>query len=236
MKSCILLPPLTEDCVMSEWGQQPSKERWDASQISVLFSLTSSRIWGMRRESARSPQTAIVLAFLSFSALFSASQTGKRLRYNSCPTPSQLSCHWLHMRNNETSSETRLQKRRGGGGCFNIKIVLKEEEEGGCNKKAEALSLPLCGHYLWGGLGICFLSLCQRCRGRPGVVRLGFWLPNRPNPLYRSFFPRLVPFTVFKKSLGHSISGSSPLSLSLSLDPACLNWPIGKDLGWMEGA
>lgn len=162
MKSCILLPPLTEDCVMSERGQQPSKERWDASQISVLFSLTSSRIWGMRRESARSPQTAIVLAFLSFSALFSASQTGKRLRYNSCPTPSQLSCHWLHMRNNETSSETRLQKRRGGGGCFNIKIVLKEEEEGGvCNKKQKLclfLSVAIIFGEVWGSAFLASVS------------------------------------------------------------------------------
>lgn len=160
MKSCILLPPLTEDCVMSERGQQPSKERWDASQISVLFSLTSSRIWGMRRESARSPQTAIVLAFLSFSALFSASQTGKRLRYNSCPTPSQLSCHWLHMRNNETSSETRLQK---GGGCFNIKIVLKEEEEGGgvCNKKQKLclfLSVAIIFGEVWGSAFLASVS------------------------------------------------------------------------------
>lgn len=92
-----------------------------------------SRIWEMR-ESARSPQTAIVLASLSFSALFSASQTGERPRYNASPTPSQLSCHWLHMRNNETSSETRLQKK--GGGSIR-KIVLKER--GNCGiKKAEA--------------------------------------------------------------------------------------------------
>lgn len=93
-----------------------------------------SRIWEMQ-ESARSPQTAIVLTSLSFSALFSASQTGERPRYNASLTPSRLSCHWLHMTNNETSSETRLQKGEGGG--VNIKIVLKK---GGklCNKKAEA--------------------------------------------------------------------------------------------------
>lgn len=48
-------------------------------------------------------------------AFFSASQTGERPRYKASPSPSQLSCHWLHTRNNETSSETRLQKTNGGG-------------------------------------------------------------------------------------------------------------------------
>lgn len=161
MKSCILLPPLTEDCVMSERGQQPSKERWDASQISVLFSLTSSRIWGMRRESARSPQTAIVLAFLSFSALFSASQTGKRLRYNSCPTQSQLSCHWLHMRNNETSSETRLQKRRGGWGVFQYKNCSKGGGGGGAIKKQKLclfLSVAIIFGEVWGSAFLASVS------------------------------------------------------------------------------
>lgn len=140
---------------------------------------------GECRNQRGAPKTAIVLASLSFSALFSASQTGERPRYNASPTPSQLSCHWLHMRNNETSSETRLQKKRGGG--FNIKIVLKKG--GNCAiKRQRLLSLSLCGHYLQGALGICCLSLCQRCRGRPGVVRPGFWLPNCPNPLYHSLF------------------------------------------------
>lgn len=142
------------------------------------------------RESARSPQTAIVLASLSFSALFSVSQTGGRPRYNAYPTPSQLSCHWLHMRNNETSSETRLQK----GGVQYKKNVLKEG--GNCGIKRQRL-LSLSGYYLLGGLGICFLSLCQRCKGRPGVLRPGFWLPNRPNPLYHFFFSPLVPFYCF---------------------------------------
>lgn len=73
-----------------------------------------SRIWRNAGKSARSPRIAIVLASLSVSALFSASQTGERPRYNASPTPSRLSCHWLHMRNNETSLETRLQKGRGG--------------------------------------------------------------------------------------------------------------------------
>lgn len=159
MKSRILLPPLTEDCVMSERGQQPSKERWDASQISVSFSLTLSRIWGMRRESARSPRTAIVLAFLSFSALFSASQTGKRLRYNSCPTPSQLSCHWLHMRNNETSSETRLQKRRGGRGVFQYKNCSKGGGGGGGAIKKQKLCLFLSVAIIFGEVwGSAFLA------------------------------------------------------------------------------
>lgn len=82
---------------------------------------------------ATSPQTAIVLASLSSSALFSASQAGERLRYNACPTPSQLSCHWLRMKKNETSLETRLQKK--GVECK--KNILKEG--GNCGiKKTEA--------------------------------------------------------------------------------------------------
>lgn len=41
---------------MSETGQQPSKERWDASQIPASFSLTSpSRIWGMRQSCDEPP-------------------------------------------------------------------------------------------------------------------------------------------------------------------------------------
>lgn len=64
---------------------------------------------------------------------FSASQTGERRHYHACPTPSQLSCRWLHMKNNETSSETRLQ-RRGG-------VDVKKCSKGGRNcriKKEEA--------------------------------------------------------------------------------------------------
>lgn len=84
---------------------------------------------------ATSPQTAIVLASLSSSALFSASQAGERLRYNACPTPSQLSCHWLRMKKNETSLETRLQKKGG----LNVK---KKYSKGGRKlwnkKKTEA--------------------------------------------------------------------------------------------------
>lgn len=179
---------------MSERGQLPSKERWDGSQIPVPSPHTESDLGGMQ-ESARSPQTAIVLASLSFSALFSASQTGERPRYNASPTPSRISCHWLHMRNNETSSETRLQKRGG----FNIKIVVKKRGKRAI-KRQKLLSVSLCGHYLWGGLWICCLSLCQRCKGRPGEARPGFWLPNCPNPLYHSFFPPLIPFTVLKRA------------------------------------
>lgn len=101
---------------MSERGQQPSKERWDASQIPVSFSLTSPRAesdLGNAGIVRGAPELPLCSHPSPFSALFSASQTGERLRYNASPTPSQLSCHWLHMRNNETSSETRLQKEGG---------------------------------------------------------------------------------------------------------------------------
>lgn len=43
---------------------------------------------------------------------FLSSQAGERcLRHNGRPAPSRLSCHWLPMKKNETSSETRLQQK-----------------------------------------------------------------------------------------------------------------------------
>lgn len=116
-KPSVVFTPLTEDYVTSKRGQHPSKERWDASQIPVSFSLTSPSTESDLGNAAivrRAPKLPLCSPPSLSLALFSASQTGERLRYNACPTPSQLSCHWLHMKNNETSSETRLQKEEGG--------------------------------------------------------------------------------------------------------------------------
>lgn len=71
-----LLSALTEDYVMSKRGQQPSKERWDASQISVLFSLTSSRIWGECGGNRRGAPKLPLCSPSSLSVLFS--QRAKR--------------------------------------------------------------------------------------------------------------------------------------------------------------
>lgn len=105
---------------------------------------------------ATSPQTAIVLASLSSSALFSASQAGERLRYNACPTPSQLSCHWLHMKKNETSSETRLQKKKGGG--FSVKRKCSKGGRKLWNKKDRGFCLLLSVAIIFGEVcGSAFL-------------------------------------------------------------------------------
>lgn len=144
---------------MSERGQQPSKERWDASQIPVSFSLTSPRAesdLGNAGIVRGAPELPLCSHPSPFSALFSASQTGERLRYNASPTPSQLSCHWLHMRNNETSSETRLQKE--GGSIWKKKNVLKEG--GNCGiKKSRGFCLFLSVAIIfWGVWGSAFLA------------------------------------------------------------------------------
>lgn len=102
------------------WVRQASSHQRNVGMLPRFLPHSRSLLrvgFGECGNRAASPQTAIVLASLSSSALFSASQAGERLRYNACPTPSQLSCHWLHMKKNETSSETRLQKKRGWVQC-----------------------------------------------------------------------------------------------------------------------
>lgn len=73
---------------------------------------------------AASPRTAIVLASLSVPCSFLGEPNEGTPVLLRCPPPSQLSFHWLHMKNNETSSETRLQKKKKGG----VGVVLKEGE------------------------------------------------------------------------------------------------------------
>lgn len=143
------------------------------------------------RESARSPQTAIVLASLSFSALFSVSQTGGRPRYNAYPTPSQLSCHWLHMRNNETSSETRLQK----GGVQYKKNVLKEG--GNCGIKRQRLLSLSVAIIFWEVWGSAFLASVSGAREDLGYYDRAFGCQIALTLFTTFFFSPLVPFYCF---------------------------------------
>lgn len=109
-KMLSLLPPLKY--VTSERGQQPSKEHWDASQIPTHSHSTQSDL-GNAAIVRRVPKLPLCLPPSPALLFFSASQTGECRHYHACPTRSQLSCRWLHMKNNETSSETRLQRRGG---------------------------------------------------------------------------------------------------------------------------
>lgn len=69
-----LLPP--QKYVTSERGQQPSKEHWDASQIPDSFSQHTVG-FGKCGNRATCPQTSIVLASLSRSALFLSEPNGR---------------------------------------------------------------------------------------------------------------------------------------------------------------
>lgn len=97
-----------------------------------------SRIWGMRQSCDEPPNCHCARLPLFPCSFLSEPNEGTPVLWR-CPPPSQLSFHWLHMKNNETSSETRLQKKKGGGGG----IVLKEWEivELKKKKKAEGVCL-----------------------------------------------------------------------------------------------
>ncbi len=68
----ILFSPLTEEHMMTERGQQPSKERWDASQIPVSLSLTSRSTKsdlgnvGITRRAPKLPLCSLPLLLSSF--------------------------------------------------------------------------------------------------------------------------------------------------------------------------
>lgn len=96
-----------------------------------------SRIWGMRQSRDEPPNCHCAHLPLFPCSFLSEPNEGTPVLWR-CPPPSQLSFHWLHMKNNETSFETRLQKNKGGGW-------------GVCSKSWRRLS-SLCGRYLWGGL------------------------------------------------------------------------------------
>lgn len=68
------------------------------------------------------------------------------------------------------------------------KNVLKEG--GNCGiKKSRGFCLFLSVAIIfWGVWGSAFLASVSGAGEDLGVVRPGFWLPNRPNPLYHSFF------------------------------------------------
>lgn len=145
------------------WTTEASSHQRNIGKLPRLPSRCLSLPWAWRqiwrmRESARSPRTAIMLTSPLLRCSFLAkTNERKRRRYNASPTPSRLSCHWLHMRNNETSLETRLPKGRWGG--FWVIFPLKEEGVIEIKKKQELCLLLSQAIVFWEVLGIWFLSL-----------------------------------------------------------------------------
>lgn len=74
------------------------------------------RIWGNAAMVQRAPELPLSSPPSLFPCSFLSEPNEGTPVPQRCPPPSQLSFHWLHMKNNETSSETRLQKKGGWGG------------------------------------------------------------------------------------------------------------------------